>query len=58
MYLSPELREALKVRGAIEGRSATSIIEEAAWHYLEDKGGKQLQNQRIDRLLRAAGQVS
>jgi len=55
MYLSPELLTALKLRGAVESRTMTSMVEEAMWAWLEDKGGKVYQDARISRLIEAAG---
>ena len=55
MYFSPELEKALKLHGAIAGRTITSMVEEAVWAWLEDKGGKPMQDARIARLVEAAG---
>jgi hypothetical protein len=52
--LSIILSDALKMRGAIERRSMTSILEESAWAYLEAKGDKAHQKQRIEKLVEAA----
>jgi hypothetical protein len=51
--LSIILSDALKMRGAIERRSMTSILEESAWAYLEAKGDKAHQKQRIEKLVEA-----
>jgi len=52
--LSIILSDALKMRGAIERRTITSILEESAWAYLEAKGDKAHQKQRIEKLVEAA----
>lgn len=52
--LSVDLTRALKVRGAIERRSVTSILEEAGWSYLESKGDRAHQEMRIAKLVEAA----
>jgi len=52
--LSIVLKDALKMRGAIERRSITSILEEASWAYLETKGDKAHQQRRIEMLIEAA----
>lgn len=58
MYFSPELLEAIRIRGAVDRRSLTSLVEEACWQFLEDKGGKEFQDKRIERLLSASRQVA
>ena len=52
--LSLVLTDALKMRGAIERRSITSLLEEAAWAYLELKGDRAHQERRIEKLVAAA----
>jgi len=52
--LSIVLSDALKMRGAIERRSITSILEESAWAYLEGKGDRAHQERRIEKLVAAA----
>ena len=53
VYLSDELTEALRLRRAIDRRPVTSIIEEACWCWLRDKGDAAGLDARIARLKHA-----
>ncbi len=52
--ISPEAHQAIKIQSAIASRNMSSVIEEAFWSWAEDKGGSDLRERRIARLVEAA----